>query len=110
MEDRPLVAFRVTVSVQTVPAQVARAAVRDMQEELDHRPYLGKATMMWSESAQALLVDLDVEAESSDDAAAAVYDDLFESACAVLPEFETLRVQVVDVQRPHSPPVGRTGP
>ena len=89
--------FAVRLSIPTLSAAQAGLGVPELQEELDQRPHLSNPQVRWEVEPGRVLVEVDVEGVNPEQAAAMMAEELFEVAAAVLPEFDVLRVEVVDV-------------
>ena len=89
------------------PEAVMRAAVPDLQKELEARSSLGEPRVTWDDDRRRVAVEVDNEAATAEQAWGGVYDEIFEAACAVVGDFERLRVEILSVTPRPAPEGGR---
>jgi hypothetical protein len=86
--------FSIRASVTGSPVHVMQEGVANLCEELAHREYLRDTRVDWDPQSERILVDLRIEAATSDEASGAAYEELFESAMAILGDFEAVKVMI----------------
>jgi hypothetical protein len=79
------------------PLPVFQAAVADIQEELEARPYLEDPTVRWDSDRQWIAVEVGTHALPGQVEVAA-YDDVSDTVFAVVPSWDTFRIQFLDAQ------------
>jgi hypothetical protein len=84
------------------PTDAIQRAVPDLTEEIEARTYLDEPRVSWDADAGQAIVELQYNAQTAREAGGAVYDEVFESAVAVIPEFERICIEIREV-RPHQP-------
>jgi hypothetical protein len=94
--------FLVRAALTGSPETVIQAALPDLQEELEARPYLKNPRVTWDSDSHCVIVEVEDEAPTAQQARGGVYDEVFESACAVVGDFERLRVEILSVTTPVS--------
>ncbi len=92
-----LINYAVVLAVPIVPAAAGQTALADLQEELDARPHLYRPLVIWDSEKERLVVTVAVEDSTPEAAAANMAEELWEIAAAVLPDFQTMRVEIVSV-------------
>jgi hypothetical protein len=96
MPDNPR-RFAVCLALVVTPVEEGRVAVPDLQEELEARSYLGSPRVRWDEAAQHVIIEVLDTNLDAEQAGATMTEELFEVASAVLSDFDTLRVEILDV-------------
>ena len=89
--------FQVRAALLGSPTSVIESAVPDLQEELEARTYLRNPRITWDSNADRAIVEVEDEAPTPQGAGGSVYDEIFESACAVLGDFEFFRVEILNI-------------
>lgn len=89
--------FLVCAAVAGSPETVIQAAIPDLQDELEARLYLRNPRVTWNSDSRCVIVEVEDEASTARQAHGGVYDEVFESACAVVSDFERLRVEILSV-------------
>jgi hypothetical protein len=97
-----VVRFFVAAALVGSPTDAIQRALPDLLEELEARAYLDEPRVSWDADARQAIVELQYDAQTARQAGGAVHDEVFESAVAVIPEFERIRVEILEV-RPDQP-------
>jgi hypothetical protein len=92
--------FLVRAALTGCPEAVIQAAMPDLQEQLAARPYLKNLRVTWNSDSRCIIVEVEDEAPTAQRARGGVYDEVFESACAVIGNFDRLRVEILGVTTP----------
>jgi hypothetical protein len=95
--------FLVSLAVIIDPPEEARRLVPDLQEELDARPHLTNPRVWWDGNTQRTHVEV---IDKSDDMAistSGVAEEIFEAVAAVMLDFETMRVEIVETRLYNDP-------
>lgn len=71
-------------------------AAADVLEEITFRPHLRRPRVAPADSGHALVVAIETEAPSREDALAGMAEELFEIGAAVLSDVEGMRVEPLD--------------
>ena len=96
MNDKPR-QFALRLALVVTPAEEARRVVPDLQEQLDVRSYLGSPRVLWDEHTQHVIVEVRDKNLDAERAAQLMSEELFEAATAVLNEFDTMHIEILDV-------------
>lgn len=94
--------FQVRVALLGSPPSEIESGVPDLRDELGARSYMRNPRVTWDSDADRVIVEVEVESPTPQAAGGGVHDEVFESACAVLGDFEFFRVEILNVTaRPH---------
>lgn len=89
--------YFVRAALRGSPMSVIERAVPDLREELEARIHLCNPRVAWNSRANCVIIEVEEEAVAPQSAGGSVYDDVLESACAVLGTFEFIRVEILNV-------------
>src|SRR4051812_30745120 len=89
--------FLVIAALSGSPTNVILTGVPDLQRELELRTHLHNPKVHWDAQMQRAIVEVEDEAQNVQQAEGGVYEEVFESACAVLGKFETIRIEILEV-------------
>lgn len=89
--------FRVKAALMGSPPEIIQAVVPSLQEELEARPHWREPKVAWEAETERVIIEVDHVAQTAEQAAGGVYEEIFEAANAVLEEFETIRVEVLHI-------------
>jgi hypothetical protein len=92
--------FSVRTALVGSPCLAIQTAVPDIQEELETRKYLRNPRVSCDPEAGRAIVEVEDEALTLQHASGGVYDDIFESTCAVLRDHGFIRVEILEVMDP----------
>jgi hypothetical protein len=93
----PLQWFSVQLSIPNIPPEQAHQIISDLQEELNMRPYLRNTNVFWEQKTNQIVVMVEDEAFSSDQARRNMAEELFEIASAVR-DPAGLSIKVLDIK------------
>ena len=97
MPGSPLVHVLARYAIIGAPQGVFQAAVADIQEELEARPHLEHPTVRWDSDRQWCSVEVGAYT-LPEQVEAAAYDDLSDAVVAVVPAWDTVRIQFLDAR------------
>lgn len=94
-----MVRYRIRVAVQGTPVKVFRDAVPDVQDELEHRPYLGHPHVVWDADRHQIVIELEdhLEAATFEAAELALNDDLSDTVSACIADWDAWDLHILDV-------------
>ncbi|MGH2443715.1 MAG: hypothetical protein ACRDFX_11225 [Chloroflexota bacterium] len=91
--------YMVSAIVECEPPAILEAGIGDLLEELEARTYLRFPAVGWEPEMNRALITVQDEGDEDPQAVAGgVYDDILDSATAVLADFEWIRAGDIDVQ------------
>ncbi len=92
-----LTTYAVVLALPIAPVGAGPAALADLQEELDARPHLDRPHVSWDAQQRRLVVRVVVEDVALEAAGGNMAEELFEIAAGILPDFHTMRVEILEV-------------
>ncbi len=92
-----LTTYSVVLALPVVPVGAGHAALGDLQEEFDARPHLDRPHVSWDAQQQRPVVRVVVKDVTAEAAGANMVEELFEIAAGILPDFHTMRVELLGV-------------
>lgn len=89
--------YNLQLAIDGIVAEHAQQLVTDLQVELLMRPHFRTPLVRWEGDSGRVIVDLEREAREQHTAAATVAEELLEATCAVIDDFDVIRIELLSV-------------
>jgi hypothetical protein len=90
--------FVARAAIAGSPPSTFQSAIPDLQEELEERTYLRHRQVWWDDATQQVMVEVEDAGGDAVNIARGLPDDLSDSISAVVADFDTVRIEVIDVR------------
>ncbi len=91
--------YLVEIAVRGINKNLDPTALEDFDYELGMRPHILKKIVHWDNDANLLIAQVEVESPDEKFAAGLMWDELFETANAVLQSVDGLNVKILQSRR-----------
>ncbi|GAC1513590.1 MAG: hypothetical protein NVS2B16_18800 [Chloroflexota bacterium] len=97
--------YRIRVAMKGTPTGVFKAAVPDIQEELEQREHLGHPRVAWDADREQIVIEVDdqLEAASHEAARVSLNDDLSDTVAACIADWDEWSFHILNVSHSTSP-------
>lgn len=89
--------FTINARFDGIDTDVGETAAKDIQLELESRPYLRNTAVNWDAAHNAAVMTVDDVAESAEQARSQMEDELLDVGYAVLDEIKRVRLSILSV-------------
>jgi hypothetical protein len=93
-----MIKFTVKLAITGTNLLLDNRALQDLKDELSSRPNLGRTLAVIDNSGKKVLVQVESIGSDPKMAADIAAEELFEIAGAVIQQFKTLRIEIVDIE------------
>ncbi len=89
--------FTIKARIDGIDTDVGEMAAKDIQLELESRPYLRNTAVNWDAAHSAVVMTVDDVAESAEQARSQMEDELLDVGYAVLDEIKKVSMNILSV-------------